>query len=590
MSSMTPVVLVSLPNLPYLLGTFDTVKFKQWWRSAPFPDELQNIKKGFHIYGRTHLAIAQRTDGLWAVYRSKNYGIDWERAWLAAAGEKIYDIVLITFGWAILNTSKGFYETVNAGKTWTKRSNLPGATATPAFYNIGGGDVLLCTDGHSVWRSTDISRHWTKTCDMDGFFHFDNYDNRKYSGYYTGPSTPAIAGANGRVFVAHGPYLLRSDDGGVLWQEPSYYMYTITAASVQYRVPARAIINDRLWPISQSPKFLVTQINVASVDGPAGDDVVFLFKLDDCVIRSGQSSLLTYVIKTFTLDGYKNNYFEPLFQQFLTPETSSQHLSSYNVAVLGANYNDRLVFSAQTQVVDGVSVPCLKYSTDGGVTWIDIDISKIDIGDPDEGGSYGGSMLDDNFAKLTWVAPACNNQGSYDIVELYRRQCQSYEMDVNIESTPVSWLGHTKSYQADAIVASIQRSKTVSVDAMMSAEKQTPYNLDAFAEGPSTKIYRIDRTCEGTSTIEEAVDAIAEKDQPVIESVDALAQGQPKRYYLVGVFLQSKRSTSYLCDAILVEDGLTETVQKMIAKFPQFMDLFDPGMPYEVYDSRKVTS
>ena len=43
-TSMTPVVLVSLPNLPYLLGTFDTTSFKSWWRSAPFPDELVEIK------------------------------------------------------------------------------------------------------------------------------------------------------------------------------------------------------------------------------------------------------------------------------------------------------------------------------------------------------------------------------------------------------------------------------------------------------------------------------------------------------------------------------------------------------------------
>jgi hypothetical protein len=39
-----------------------------------------------------------------------------------------------------------------------------------------------------------------------------------------------------------------------------------------------------------------------------------------------------------------------------------------------------------------------------------------------------------------------------------------------------------------------------------------------------------------------------------------------------------------------VKDGSTETVQKMIAKFPQFMDLVDPGLPYEVYDSRKASS
>lgn len=574
MSSMTPVVLVSLPNLPYLLGTFDTTSFKQWWRSAPFPDELQNIKKGFHIYGRTHLAIAQRTDGLWAVYRSKNYGIDWERAWLAAAGEKIYDIVLITFGWAILNTSLGFYETVNAGKTWTLVLALPSAPNAPAFYNIGGGDILMCTDGRYIWRSTDIARHWTLVCDMHAVVHF-------YGGYYQGPSNPCIVGANGRVWAANGPFLIRSDDGGLTFGRISYWDVYGTD-----HPPSTTILGHRLYdsldhPL-QSPPLLITELNISSIDGIAGDDVVILIKLDDLIPVPGQTQLFTYLFKSYTSGVYKNNYYKPIFQQFLSSDVSGQHLSSYNVAVLGADYNDRLVFSAQTKVVNGVSVPSLKYSTDGGVTWIDIDVTNIKIGDQDEGGNYGGSMLDDNFAKLTWIAPPCNNQGSYDVVELSRRQCQSYEVEGDIEATK------TPSYQADALVEK-DKAVTESVDSLAEADIPKSYDVDAFAEGRNTKSYRIDRTCEGTSTKDEEIDAIVEKDQDVLESVDAHVWGRPKRYYLVGVFLRPKRSASYLCDTILVKDGSTESVQKMIAKLPQFMDLVDPGLPYEVYNSRKVS-
>jgi hypothetical protein len=492
---------------------------------------------------------------------------------------------LITFGWAILNTSLGFYETVNAGKTWTLILALPSAPNAPAFYNIGGGDVLMCTDGRYIWRSTDIARHWTLVCDMHTILHANGGTEGGHDPY-TGPSVPCIAGANGRVYAANGPFLVRSDDSGLTFLRVPYWEIFGIAG------PSDTILGLRLYDqvlpyyTRKNPAVLITELNISSIDGIAGDDVVILIKLDDLIPVSGQTHLFTYVFKSYTKDSYKNNYYKPIFQQFLSPDASGQHLSSYNVAVLGADYNDKLVFSAQTKVVNGIPVPSLKYSADGGVNWMDIDLSKIKIGDPNEGGNYGGSMLDDNFAKLTWIAPPCNNQGSYDVVELYRRQCQSYEMDCNLEAS----VGRDGAvgYQADAVVEKDQ-SVTESVDVLAEADIPKSYDVDVFAEGRNTKSYRIDRTCEGTSTKDEEIDAIVEKDQSIIELLDVVAQGRPKRYYLVGAFMKANRSASYLCDTILVKDGSTETVQKMIAKFPQFMDLVDPGMPYEVYDSRKAS-
>jgi hypothetical protein len=582
--SMTPVVLVSLPNLPYFLGTFDTSNFKSWWRSNAIPDDIDSITKGFHIYGRTHLAIAKRTDGRWAIYRSKNYGIDWARVFLAASGEKIYDIVLITFGWAIVNTSTGFYETVNAGTTWTKISSLPGATATPAFCNIGGGDVLMCTDGRYIWRSTDKARHWTLVCDQHTIYRTDFHG---LYGYYTGPSLPCICGANGRVYAASGPFLSRSDDGGLTFDRVAYWEYYPGLASAEAR-PPKAIVYDRMWNL-RNPGFLISQILISSVDGPLGDDVVCILKINDLYPVSGYDDLYAWTFKTWTMDAAyaKNANWKVIFQQYLTPNIEEQHLSSYDVAVLGANYNDKLTISAQTKIVNGKKVVSIKYSVDGGITWTDVDLDKIKIGDPNGGGSSAGSMMDDNFAKLTWVGSACNNAGHYDYVELSRRQCQSYEIDANIEASKPQ--GKLKNYNVDAVVRK-RSTKVGSVDAIVKACIHKSYNIDTLAQGRSTKSYRIDRTCEGTSTKVESVDAIVEKDQAVIESLDVVAQGRPKRYYLMAAYLRSKSSASYLCDAILVKDGSTETVQKMIAKFPQFMDLVDPGLPYEVYDSRKASS
>jgi len=570
MSVMSPVVLVSLPNANFLLGTFDTANFKRWWRSRPFPDDLENIKKGFHIYGRTHLALAQRTDGRWAVYRSKNYGIDWARAWLAAEGEVIYDIVLITYGWAILNTSLGFYETVDSGVTWTLVLGLPSAPNAPAFYNIGGGDVLVCTDGRYIWRSTDISRSWVLVCDMDSIeFSGEGYHNGTV--HYTGPSKACIAGASGKVFAAHGPFLAISTNAGLTWSD--LVRWAIYNASYSSYYPPRSIIYDRIWGQSNlnSPAFLISQILITSVDGPTGDDVCFAVRTDDLLPVSGETSLYSRVFVTFSAYyanyGYQKNWFFKLkYQQYRSP-TDGLQLSSYDVAVLGADYNDKLVFSAQT-VTDssGNTVPSLKYSIDSGATWVDIDLSKVEVGDPNDGGSCAISMMDDNFAELTWVAPACNNAGHYSYTELSRRQCQSYEFDVVAE-------GHrTKNYDL-ASNLSKDHTKSYQQDALAEARISKPYQLASNNEGQRSKAYRMDRTLEGESEKTDALDAIVSQDNPIADEIDAVISGRPKRYYRLAVYMQDRPPKSYSMDCILERYQLNKRLAKIGEAFPQVFDL-----------------
>lgn len=594
--SMNPVALICLPNIPYLLGTFDTAKFQTWWRSNPFPDELETIKKGFHIYGRTHLAIAKRKDGLWALYRSKNYGIDWDLAFLAAPDEVIYDLVLITYGWAIMNTSRGFYETVDAGANWSQFLELPDAPNAPAFYNIGGGDTLLCADGRYIWRSTDIARSWLLVCDSHTIRFSDGGDwgrtppkDERYHTYYKDLSIPCIAGANGRVFASAGPFLIISEDSGQTWEGfrwwPGYCTYwdSYTKANIP---PPKTLVYDRLWPSPSPPKFLISQILVTSVDGPTGDDVVFMVRCDDRVPISGESNLYSRFFKTHKASIHQDNvyngyYFGYVFQQYLS-DASCQQMASYDLLVTGQPYSDRLVFSAQTRMdASGNLVPSLKYSLDGGQTWIDIDVSRIQVGNASEGGLASGSMLDDRYARLTWIAGGCCNDGKWDIKEFYRRQCLSYEMDAGITKKA------TRDQNIDAIVA-LDKSSSENIDAIVAnPKKRAPYDVDAMAEGLVSKSYRIDRTLEGKVTKEQDVDAILSIDHVATDNVDAHIWALLKKYYKLDVLFKSRLSKLYNIDAIVVTDELNQTVQEMIAKFPQFMDLVDPGLPYEVYDSRR---
>lgn len=593
--SMNPVALVCLPNLPYLLGTFDTARFRTWWSSNPFPDELETIKKGIHIYGRTHLAIAKRKDGRWALYRSKNYGIDWDLAFLAAPSEVIYDLVLITYGRAIMNTSLGFYETFTAGTTWDHFLELPGAPNAPAFCNIGSGDTLLCADGRYIWRSTDIARNWQLVCDSHTIRFSDGGDwgrvppkDERYHAYYRDLSIPCIAGANGRVFASAGPFLLISEDSGQNWEGFRWWMGYCTYWDSYRKAnipPPKTIVYDRLWPNPSPPKFLISQIMVTSVDGPTGDDVVFMVRCDDRVPAAGDPNLYSRFFRTHKAsihenDVYNGYYFGYVFQQYLS-DASSQQMASYDLPVTGQSYSDRLVFSAQTRKdSSGNLVPSLKYSLDGGQTWIDVDVSRIRVGDASEGGSASGSMLDDRYARLTWVAGGCCNDGRWDVQELYRRQCLSYELDGNVAAR------HSMTCSHDAVLRS-RRSKTCSHDVLVETAAQKTYSLDGMVEGQFSKSYQVDRTLEGCIPKELEVDAICCIDKPVTDLVDAHIWTRLKKYYHVDALFKGKCSSPYRCDAILVVDNLSQTVTDMIARFPQFMDLVDPGLPYGAYDSRK---
>lgn len=585
MNSMTPVVLVSLPNLPYLLGTFDTANFRNWWRSAPFPEELQSIKRGFHIYGRTHLAIAQRIDGRWAIYQSKNYGIEWERVFLASVGEVIYDIVLITFGRAILNTSIGFYETQNAGTTWTLILALPTAPNAPAICNIGGGDVLLCTDGRYIWRSTNIARSWSQVCDMTILEHYSQYPHGpQFMIHYSGLAKPCIAGANGRAYAGHGPFMVRTDDAGLTWTGNIPYWEQFPYDNPL--VPPRAVIWDRIW-LKPRPQFLITQIDIASVDGPAGDDVVFLFRIDDIYPAGGESSPYARVFKSYTSGANKNNYYKTVFQQFLSPSDGLQ-LDSYDVPVTGAPYNDKLIFSAQTRTdpTTGKPIPSLKYSLDGGQTWYDIDLNTVRIGDPAGGGNYGGSMLDDNFAKLTWIAPACNNQGSYNYVELFRRQCQSYEADLLLESAPFDKM---KIQKVDVLLSQ-DAAKEDSLDVICEKIQRYPYHADALLKGRPPKTYQCDGLLQGKVSHESPVDAILSVDMPCPYQIDVGRMWkQPRKYYHLDALMRTIVGRNYSCDVVLVENKLIKRLSRMVGKNSQFMDFDVPEELEGAFDSKRET-
>ena len=607
MSARTPVALIYLPNQPYLIGTFDTTNFTNWWKSKPFPDAIEFIKKGMHVYGRKHLTIAKRTDGRWAVYLSKNYGIEWERVFLAEVGEVIYEMILIKAGWIILNTSLGFYESVKAGSdgSWTQISELPGATAVPAFCNIGAGDILLCTDGRYIWRSTDKALTWTLVCDQRAIggrrLHKSSSGlNLGFAWTYGSPLTPAIAGANGEVLCAYGPFITMSRDYGLTWDDyipPSIGWVLLNNWDGFFpennRSPPTSIIYDR-FPTAANlpPKFIVKQILVSSVKRPLITDVCYVIRVDDLEPASGQTKLMSRVFY-----GYHGRYYSDYhrlwgddvspaisykFQQFLSPDENLNQLSAYENAIIGSDAIDRLIVSAQTTTdANGNTVPSFKYSKDGGVNWITIDLTSVKVAEGDGLPAYNGIFIDDNYAKSVWISGYCDNwRNLYPLGENEHTQTQSYEMDVEIEG----WRWLTEEDTVDAIVEK-DGEEPESVDAVLEKSQAEPCPVDGLFEGVATKTYRIDRTLEGIPEKEVLVDSIVTIDKSEDDSVDAIFEKNIRLIYKVDMGLHDKNSRSYLVDTKLVKDDLNKRLARVRRTFPQVFDLWLPEIPQGVYNS-----
>jgi len=317
---MIPVTLVYLPGANYLLGTFDTEDFSHWWISAGFVG-VDHIVKGIQTYGEIHLAICKMTDGTWSIFQSKDYAQSWTEVFNTSY--EIFDIVRINFGWTVINCGDGFYQSVNAGTDWVLVCGLPAAPVASAIANIGGGDILICTDGRYIWRSEDVAQtwapvriyeHYSEGIEIEGewidpVYHDDGDMQHIYHGniygqgtwppgpQYTGPSVACLDGACGKVVVGHGPYAAWSVDGGVtfgsfwswdyFWDTDDAMIYDDETGAWHNCFPAEAYVGGN------RDNFMVTQVLISSVDGPTADDVIWLIKTDDIAPSDSNENFAT---------------------------------------------------------------------------------------------------------------------------------------------------------------------------------------------------------------------------------------------------------------------------------------------------------
>jgi hypothetical protein len=570
-----PVILVTLPSQNYFLGTFDTINLQTWWKSEPLPAEVTEITKGMQIYAEIQLAAARLKDGTSAVFQSKNYGRSWRTVWNES--EEIYDIVKINNGWAILNTAGGFYETVDAGSNWTKISSLPSAQRC-AIANIGNGDILICTDGRLIWKSTDIAHTWRKVCDQNAvWLGYINAPTR----YYSGPSFPCVAGACGMVLASHGPFISVSINDGDSWGPLQFWNYW------SYQYPGlQGLIDDRLIRTLKTgqPEFIIKQILLASIDGMQPFDCTYMARYDELKPLPGETQLFSRVFKSqkysrYVSDDWKFSW-KYLFCQYLSPSDNSQQLNAYDMPFTGTALNDRAVISAQmADDGNGNPVPHIRISRDGGATWVDIDLTDVRVGTgPTQ--IMGGPFLDDAFIKNTWITTWCGNDAWWVTKLGYVCRNLTYDMDYCVTARK------TKPYQTQSIIAK-RLTATQDLDTIIYFKRNVAQQMDALADGLATKGYPIGFRLAAFPHLPQEFDAIISEDKTSTYQADHLAEKRIYKSIRMNALVLSQSENAYQMGAFLVKTDINQRLSDIERIIPQFWDVYFPDLPYSPYDSRE---
>ncbi len=432
---MRAVTLVYLPGSNYLIGTFDPACTTDWWVSSGFTN-VETVEKGFHVLGSIHGAICKKTDGTWSMFKSDDYAQSWYEVLNIAY--RIYDAVIILPGRIIINTANGFYESTTSGNTWTLVLGLPTAPDAAAICNAGNGDVLFCTDGRYIYKSLDLARSWTMVCDQQNISgrHFGIFNGGETAGYrwIGSPTYAAIAGANGVILAAHGPFLTMSADLGTTWAR-TYSWDCYHDAYAYHGFAPHSLVYSRFPTTStEIAHFAIKQILISRTDGPYPWDVHFAVRYDDLDVASGNSYCYSRLFigheETASEDDHARSgpSWWYVLGNIASPADNLNQISAYELPLsANADHTERVLFSAQAKMVNGVLTPSLATSIDGGYNWTKVDLTLVDFELPSDSGI---AISDETFIQTSWSWGSCTNTSWYNVTgSPHWRRLQSYDMD-----------------------------------------------------------------------------------------------------------------------------------------------------------------
>ena len=282
-------------------------------------------------------------------------------------------------------------------------------------------------------------------------------------------------------------------------------------------------------------------------------------------------------------DEYYNFWFKYVYQQAVS--MGMLELSSYQLLTPGETSWDRLLFSGMQAADDqGNPVISLRYSTDGGLTYHDIDLNEITVysGNVDEEPDTGGgafTYLD--YSNVIWVSGQCNNHGHWDYIDGHKIQMLSYDMDLVVTND------RSKPYTLDTRILHDRR-KTYTLDGIINNVRSYSYYLNAYAQTVRSRQYRLDAEVQKIESEDYDISAAICADRDVTYDIDArLSTLQRLQFYLYAA-IQGPKSMGYTLDAHITDSQADEMLVSFERRIQQLWNLISKPLPRQggVYNSK----
>jgi hypothetical protein len=590
---MRPVALSVVEGKNFILGTFDTSGFQTWWKSLPFPGDVESIEDVTHIYGQYHACIVKLVNGTYSIYRTHDSGKTWKEVYNTS--DIIYSITRINYGHVIASTSTGWLEsTLDSGLTWTKISSF--APGCKTVINVSN-DILFGHDGNHIWRSYDIGRTWSKVLSRTGWvslpWHAAEYPDDIFYGSWDGDTYPALAGAGQTIYVGFGPYLNISDDLGDHW-------FTHLQGWTEYWAYEHGIKwgygpDEYAWGGAQlfSPCYntRILQLEMTDTAGTTPDDHVLMARVLTPPTLVSPPAIVPPILQRYVHYAYSGNkYFYETKStgyawkiKFTLPFVDEKQggICSYDVLQPGSSEYNKLAMVC-SYTTD--NKPIVLHSNDAGWTWNTLNYNNVTVyeGDPTQEviSGIGQHTFDEEYwTTATWMGSACHNDGTW-VVEL-NKTIRGLSNDMDLQTTFFKNKNYNMIYSTE-----VMENKEYIIDIL--CKKPLSKNLfpDILLKNSCIKNIIISPFIQKYLNKSYNISNILSQRKIINIPSNILIQQTNKAFY--NIRLNQKDTAYKSCEfgIKLVEDHVDEIMTSINRYTPQAPDVRYPNIPYVPFDSR----
>ena len=564
---MRPVALSIVEGRNFILGSFDTTNFQTWWKSLPFPGDVESIEDTTHVYGQYHVCIVKMKNGTYSIYRTHDSGKTWTSVYNTP--DIIYSITQIDYGHVIASTSTGWLEsTLDSGLTWSKISSF--APGCKTVINISN-DVLFGHDGSKIWRSYDIGHSWSRVLQKSSWTSVGYHDETLTKNFtWNSYAHPALTGAGHAVYAGFGPYLNISEDLGEHW------FTHLQGWDQHFATYEGGWGGSNLFSPFYNTRIL--QLEMTDTSGTNPDHYAIMARVLDL---DTNQVLYAYSGKKYHFEDKGTGY--SWKTRFTLPFADDKHgiLCSYDVLQPGSSEYDKLVMVCS---YDASNNAVVMYSTNAGWKWTTLNYNNVSVyeGDPSQEiiSNIGQYVFDEEYwTKSTWTGPPCHNGGKW-IIE-YNKTVRGLSWDMDI-------------------LAIFQKNKAYSMIYSTLNEKDKEYTVDMLSKKLHTKILNPDILLKKTTIRSMIASGYLKKYFDKSNSIDTILANrqikdltsdilvQKANEAIFNVRMNQKDTAEKSCDFVmkLVDDHVDEIMTSINRYTLQAPDIRYPSVPYVPFDSR----